>query len=726
MFLEVTDLSRPNSSADSWPKNQLLVRATDFHASRNELLAYKEALDQNTIVSLTNTSGRITYANDKFCKITGYQQDELIGKKISMLNSGVHSREFFHNMWETISQGQPWHDEICNRNKSGDLYWIDTTIVPRRNHRGVINGYVSIRYDITERKLIELALQEEVSKRKNAEEFLMRLLETIPDGVIAFDGEDKLVHVNSAYKDMHPGKASHLKPGVSFEQLLRVAIENGQYLDLPDDPQAREAYIESRLKRHTSPGRPIIQQLCDERWIQVQERRSQAGCTVGICTDITDIKQAEKTIKTQAERDPLTGLSNRSVLINRLTKALQGRKAAGVSGALLLIDLDHFKDVNDTLGHDAGDQLLIEIANRLSGVLRKSDTVARIGGDEFAVLLPNMKCVDDLEKLLKTITSRLGNPVALGHRSVIPSCSLGVTLFPADGKTPKDLFKNADIALYQAKEQGRGIWVYFDRKLKERVERRQAVAHALREALSAGQIRIAAQPQVCFETGHHVGFEVLARWKHKGRQVSPAEFIPVAEETGMIIPLGYAILEQAMSMARDIRQKGHRIGRIAVNVAASQLKQLDFVDSFRSLLSKYGLQASDIEIEVTENVLLDRTGNQIARTLEALHHLGALIALDDFGTGHASLSHLKRFPVSRLKIDQSFVREIQSSAEDSIIIRAIINLAHNLGMQVVAEGIETQDQYELLHKLGCDFAQGYYLGHPVSPEEALSFCPPEQ
>ena len=689
-------------------------------------MAYKEALDQNTIVSVTNNVGRITYANDKFCAITGYPQNELVGQKISMLNSGFHDREFFQNMWKTISAGRPWHDEICNRNKSGDLYWIDTTIVPRRNHKGVINGYVSIRHDITERKFIEMALQEEVNKRKNAEEFLTRLLETIPDGVIAFDSEDKLIHVNSAYKEMHTEKAGHLTEGISFEQLLRIAIENGQYMDLPDDPRARESYIENRLKRHLRPNRPIIQQLRGERWIQVQERRSSTGCTVGICTDITDIKQAEKTIKIQAEKDPLTGLFNRSVLINRLSKALCDRSGVELKGALLLIDLDHFKDINDTLGHDAGDQLLIEIANRLSAVLRKSDTVARIGGDEFAVLLPNMTLVDDLEKLLKTITSRLGEVVSLGHRSITPSCSLGVTLFPADGKTPKDLLKNADIALYRAKEQGRGIWVYFDRNLKKRVERRQTVADALRKALSVGQIKIAAQPQVCFQTGQHVGFEVLARWKHKGRQMSPAEFIPIAEETGLIIPLGHTILEQAMSMARDIREKGYLPGRIAVNVAASQLKQLDFVDTFHALLCRYGLEASSIEIEVTENVLLDRTGNQIAKTLEALHNLGALIALDDFGTGHASLSHLKSFPVSCLKIDQSFVREIQSNAEDSIIIRAIINLAHNLGMQVVAEGIETREQYEHLDRQGCDFAQGYYLGFPVSPDEALSFCAPRE
>lgn len=724
MILEEADSGHRNSSNDVQSRDVYSAQPITYHEACNELIAYKEALDQNTIVSITNRSGVITYANERFCKISKYSNEDLVGKKISILNSGFHTREFFTNMWRTIGSGRPWRAEICNRDKNGDFYWVDTTIVPKRNQFGKVDGYVSIRYDITERKAIEKALHDEVEKRRDTELLLRELISTIPDGVVAFDLEDKLLHFNKAYKDFHTAKAQHLVPGISFAELLNIAVENNQYLGLSEDPKARDAYIENRLKRHHNPGNPIIQQLSDGRWIQVQERRSKAGYTVGICTDITDIKQAEKTIKLQAEQDSLTGLSNRSVLISRLTRALGDRKGIEQTGALVLIDLDHFKDVNDTLGHDAGDKLLVEVARRLTEVLRKTDTVARIGGDEFAILLPNVSTISEVEKIGEKIVSRLNEVFMLGHRVVRPGCSLGVTFFPADGCTLKDLLKNADIALYQAKARGRGVWSFYNPAHKLQVERRQATADALRVALVENQIEIAAQTQVCFRTGRHIGFEILARWKHRGSYVPPSEFIPVAEETGLIIPLGEAILEQAMSMVRDIRDKGLDPGRIAVNVAASQLKQHDFAETVISMLDRYGLEADVLEMEVTENVLLDRVSNRIGRSLDDLHRLGVQIALDDFGTGHASLSHLKRFPVHCLKIDQSFVREIQTGTEDAIIVRAIINLAHNLGMRVVAEGIETRDQFELLREQGCDIGQGYLLGKPVAPSEAFSFCAP--
>ncbi|MBU4528838.1 MAG: EAL domain-containing protein [Hoeflea sp.] len=722
MTLQNTDegINHSSTSTASFDGNSSWVMSN--LEARNELSAYKEALDQNTIVSATDRSGTINYANEQFCKISGYSEAELIGANIRIINSSHHDREFFDDLWRTISRGQPWRGEIRNRGKHGDFYWVDTTIVPRRNVFGKIIGYVSIRYDITARKEIEQELQKEVEKRRNTAELLRELLETIPDGVVAFDSQDKLIHFNTAYKTYHTAKADHLVEGTSFSELLKIAVDNDQYMDLPDSQKAREAYIENRIKRHSSPGRPLIQQLKDGRWLQVQERRSNAGYTVGICTDITDIKQAEKTIKVQAEQDSLTGLANRSVLCDLLTKALSDRKGGELSGALVLIDLDHFKDVNDTLGHDAGDKLLIEIAGRLREVLRKSDTIARIGGDEFAVMLPNITTAADVDRVLKKLLARLGETVVLGHRTIRPGCSLGVTFFPADGNTPKDLLKNADIALYQAKARGRGVWEFYDPVLKRRVESRQATTDALREALAGNRIGMAVQTQVDFQTRRHIGFEVLARWEHKGRTISPGEFIPVAEETGLIIPLGQAMLEQALSMARDIRGSGFDPGRIAVNVAASQLKQPDFTKTVASMLDRYGIQSGMLEVEVTENVLLDRASSQIELSLKELHQLGVKIALDDFGTGHASLSHLKRFPVDRIKIDQSFVREIQSASEDSIIVRAIINLAHNLGMEVVAEGIETEEQFALLREQGCDVAQGYLLGMPVPPSQAISFC----
>ena len=296
-----------------------------------------------------------------------------------------------------------------------------------------------------------------------------------------------------------------------------------------------------------------------------------------------------------------------------------------------------------------------------------------------------------------------------------------MTFYPIDGHTPKDLLKNADIALYQAKARGRGNCCFFDFDLRVGLERRQARGDALRAALANDKIEVAVQPQFEFESRRLVGFEGLARWRNQGQFVPPSEFIPIAEETGLIIPLGYRVMDKCLALAREFHDRDCDTGRIAVNVAASQLKQDDFVEKVQALLAHHGLNPTMLEIEVTENVLLDRAGDRIAHSLQSLHDLGVAIALDDFGTGYASLSHLKRFPVDRLKIDRSFVHEIESRSEDAIIVRAIINLAHNLGMEVVAEGIETPAQFEFLREQGCDIAQGYLIGRPMSADAARAF-----
>jgi diguanylate cyclase (GGDEF)-like protein/PAS domain S-box-containing protein len=711
-----------DATADRTERERLEVADAAFKQAHNELSAHKAALDQHAIVAVTNRAGKIFYANERFCQISGYSREELIGQKHNIVNSGHHPKPFFVDMWRTISQGRPWHDEICNRSKSGSFYWVDTTIVPLRAEAGHIVGFVSIRYDITKRKDAEFALKEENAKRRKAEALLRDLLESIPDGIVAFNENDRLTHCNSAIKNFYSVAAPAIVEGARFSDILEYAIDHGQYSALIGDRRARAEYLDVRLSRHRNPGRPIIQQLNDGRWLQVQERRSKTGRTVAICTDISEIKRAEGTIKRQAERDPLTGLFNRAVLLDRLSKALSNRRRTEQSGALVLIDLDNFKDVNDTLGHDAGDELLVRLAHRFSDALRKSDTIARIGGDEFAVLLPNLVTVSDVEKVIGKLVSRVNEPVTLGHRTIRPGCSLGVTFFPRDGQTPKDLLKNADIALYQAKARGRGGYCFFNSTLREGLEQFQAMSDALRVALDRDEIEVAFQPQIAFEGRRHAGFEGLARWNNQGRWAPPSEFIPVAEETGLIIPLGYRVLEKCLAMVRDFQDKGFDAGQVAVNVAASQLKQDDFAERVQSLLARHGVEPQSLEIEVTENVLLDRASDRIAESLHGLRRLGVTIALDDFGTGYASLSHLKRFPVDRLKIDQSFVREIESRPQCAIIVRAIINLAHNLGMQVVAEGIETKTQFEFLREQGCDIAQGHLIGRPMSADAMRSYA----
>lgn len=702
----------PVASPLPFPKNRR-------HDALSELSSYRAALNRHAIVGITDRAGRIIEVNDLFCEISQYSRGELIGRQHRILNSGHHPKPFFRGMWRTISSGETWQGDICNRAKNGSLYWVDTTIVPRKDAEGAIAGYVSIRYDITSRKQAEGALLEENRRREQAERLLRDILEALPNGITAYDEDDRLVLFNSAYRELYGLTSPAIYEGASFESILRYGLKHGQFLNVRDTEAARESWLSSRLKDHSTPGRTFIQHLSGDRWLQVQERRSPAGYVVGVRTDVTDLKRAERKIKEQAARDPLTGLYNRRAMLERLERALEGARRDERAGALLLLDLDGFKQVNDTLGHDAGDEMLVRIATRLQTVLRKTDIVARLGGDEFAIILCNLGSDGDVRRIAEKLLCALQEPLEIGGKSLVPAASFGIALFPQHGSSATELMKHADLALYRAKDSGRRTYALYTPDLSKTNEHRAAMVEAIREAMERDKIQVALQPQVSMVTGRHDGFEALVRWQSGARAVPPPELISVAEEGGLILPLGYLIFEKAFAALRSLLDAGLDPGRVAVNVTAAQLREPDFPGQVLRMLKQHKLLPQHLEIEVTENVVLDRMSDRIVTTLRELDAAGIGIALDDFGTGYASLAHLKRFPIHRLKIDRTFVREVTTDCEDAIIARTIISLAHSLGMTVVAEGIETKEQYELLSNLGCDFAQGYLISRPIFLTEAL-------
>ncbi|MGY6644311.1 MAG: sensor domain-containing protein [Salinarimonas sp.] len=717
---------RPTGEIDldcAWEeRTRHMARAvSDFARIETELLAYQNALDQHAIVGITDRRGVITAVNEPFCRISGFNQDELIGQTHAILNSGVHPREYFHTMWRTIASGGTWRGEICNRSKCGKLYWVDSTIAPIKAECGRIEGYLAIRIDVTERKIAEAERAAEIEARTRAETLLRDVIEAIPDGIAAFDADDRLILWNNAFLATYPKVADMIRKGMPFAEMVHLGVERGQFPQAGTSAARQKAWIEACLRDHAQATRPLLRDLGDGRWIQVRESRSVSGHLVGIRTDITELKRAETLIRKQAECDPLTGLGNRKALIKRLAAAMRARKKDGDCGALFFLDLDNLKQINDTLGHDAGDHLITTLAERLSAYAREGESVARIGGDEFAIVVPRLADMAEARSYGEDLLATLDAPVRIQGRSVAPRCSIGLALLPDGARTAKEVFKHADIALYEAKARGRGTLCIFDPAMKAELEERRAIADDLAVALLADEIEIALQPKTSFRDGRHTGFEALVRWQRSGTLVPPPLMITVAEENGLIVALGYRVFDLALATIRSLADAGLEPGSVAVNVAAMQLRQDDFVTRVLGLLDKHGLPPAALEIEVTEHVLLDGGNDRIAQTLAAIRSHGIRVSLDDFGTGYASLTHLKRFPVDCLKVDQSFVRDIARDPDDAILTRTIITLAHSLGMEAVAEGVESVEQYQFLEEQGCDYAQGYLIARPIARRDVADY-----
>jgi diguanylate cyclase (GGDEF)-like protein len=425
------------------------------------------------------------------------------------------------------------------------------------------------------------------------------------------------------------------------------------------------------------------------------------------------IESREKLVEL-AHYDPLTRLPNRTLFQLRLEMALAQARRDGSLTAVLQLDLDHFKDVNDTFGHAAGDHLLGAVAARLQGLLRGTDTVARIGGDEFAIILTGQRTPHQVGKLAEEIVRAARDPVIWQHSELHVGASIGITLCPSDDEDPEQLLKNADIALYQAKASGRSAFAFFAGEMKATIERRARVERELRRAFGADQFEVLYQPQVCVADGAVIALEASVGWHHPELGLlDPSAFLPVAEETGLIVPLGLLVLQRALAQMALWQRAGIAPARVALNIAAAQLRADDFVAEVGAALGEAGIAPERLELEITEGVMLGRGQETIADRLTGLRLQGVSLTLDHFGTGYASLTQLKRIKVDRLKIDRSFVGEIGSDRQSEAIVRAVVRLGRSLGHEVVADGIETWRQLDVLRRLGCAFGQGPCFGQPM-------------
>ena len=558
--------------------------------------------------------------------------------------------------------------------------------------------------DITERLRGQRA---EAAVRQD--EFRRSMLDTIPFSIIATDQQGRILTANPAAEELLGYRQNELI-GASLTKI--DAERRGQAADgTPRIPRPLGAETEWTYRRKDGRLIPVNEAVVDLPGDDPPDN----GYLV-IAYDISKRIEARARIEYMANHDALTSLPNRVMLMAHLAEAIDRAAKYGDEVALLLIDLDHFKRVNDSLGHHVGDELLLQVSERLLAWTGRADLVARLGGDEFVLVFDGVSAREDLKKRLDTLPGVLG-PVQVQGYELAVMASIGGASYPRDGTTPSQLLKHADVAMYRAKAAGRNTAQWFEPDMLEESNSKLALSGALRQALAAGELSTAYQPQLDLATGTLAGFEVLARWwSPRHGQIVPDRFIAVAEDGGMIGELGAWVLNQACTDIAALQRELGRQLRLSVNVSPHQLRGPAWLDEVTAALDAAGLEPSQLEVEITEGVLIDDHGAAVD-LLDRIRRMGVTIAVDDFGRGYSSLAYLTRFPIDKLKIDRSFIREISSEHSDAAIVDAIIVMSHALGMSVVAEGVETLEQERYLRARGCDEVQGFLYGAGVGLDE---------
>jgi len=651
----------------------------------------------------------------------------VVDRQMRLLAYNRKSQELFLNGTEDVI-GEDFRPIICGPEDSPEICIFDEVIArqivveqsdftaqnrhyhvigtPIKNAAGEITHVILVYADISERKLNEQRLQESESRFR-------ALFLTMQEGVahhrmlyddtgLAYDYE--ILDINPAYEKIL---------GLSRKQVINQRAS--QIYPLVDgNPACLDVY--SRVIESQEPANFEFEFKELDRIFQISAAPLGAKQFATVFEDITERKQNVERIEKLAYFDALTGLPNRILMRDRLSQMVARSKRNNDKIGLFFLDLDHFKRVNDTLGHDTGDQLLIIVAKRLNSVLRNCDTICRLGGDEFVILIEDIKNRDSAATLACKIHESLTKQIVLKGKEVFTSTSIGIALYPDDGDDPDTLLKNADTAMYRAKDEGRNTYFFYSSDMNSKALEQLLLANDLRKALEKEEFYLVYQPQIDLEHGQITGVEALLRWDHTDLgNIPPAQFIPLAEETGLILTIGQWVLESACEQAAKLQQQSGLPLRVAVNLSAKQFRDPNLVLSVKNALDKAGLNASSLELEITESILMDNIENA-QNTLHELKSMGIKLAIDDFGTGYSSLSYLRNFPIDRLKIDKTFIQRITTHPDDAAIAEAIIVMAHILGNRVVAEGVEQQSELDFLREKQCDEVQGFYFSRPKNAE----------
>ena len=528
-----------------------------------------------------------------------------------------------------------------------------------------------------------------------------RTLEHISDGVVILDRHFQIVDINRAF-----GRITGFERDQILGSSLLFSRYPQQFTDQVKKTLTKTGRWVGELEENRADGSAFLMEMTIDA---IADEHGEASHFVGVFSDITERKRTEQELLKLANSDTLTELPNRSLFYanhQHLTRRRQPH-------ALMVFDLDNFKKINDSLGHMAGDKLLCAVAERLKRCCRSNDTLYRLGGDEFAIVIEGNNSIANLTEVAKRALTSLKEPFHVEQTDIFVTSSVGIALYPLDGQTTEDLLKKADTAMYHAKSSGANRSQFFSESMNEQAIRRIQLEALLRNSMQANTFELHYQPQYAIERAQMIGMEVLIRLRHPERGlIYPGEFIALAEESGLIVDIGEWVLRQACRTAQRWREAGLFTGRIAVNLSARQLELEDFGDRVSQILEETGLPPRALELEITEGSVMQSPGLAIA-TMQAIRQLGVQLALDDFGTGYSSLAYLKQFPLTSLKIDRTFVKDLESSLEDRQMASAIITIAHNLGLEVIAEGVESESQLRILSAMQCEVCQGYLLGKPM-------------
>ncbi len=623
--------------------------------------------------------------------------------------------------WEAhralLEAHRPFRDlELQRQDQDGNSVYASISGEPMFDASGRFSGYRGIGVDITRRKRIEEALRDSEIRYRS-------VVDNLAEGVLIVDADARMISCNASAERIL---------GVSDEELYGKKITDPDWEAVREDgtrwpPEERPAMATLRTGE---PQSNVVMGLPrkngETAWLSINTRALSGlhggtpSAVVISFSDVTERRSFEEKLTYLAQNDILTGLPNRALLLDRLSQALIRARRNGLKTGVLLVDLDRFKEINDSLGHSAGDAVLKEVARRLRGTLRDTDSVARLGGDEFCVVIEDCESRANVTVAAAKLRRLFDEPVVTAeNKEIFIELSIGSSVYPEDGETIEDLLKNADIAMYEAKRDGGNAFRFYSSALRAKTAAEINLVSMLRRAVDRNELVLHYQPQVDIRSGKPVGAEALVRWQHPDHGlVSPYRFVRLAEETGLIVPIGEWVMKTACAEAKAWQLAGMPELRVSVNLSARQFRDSQLIRKIAEVLAATGLSPRLLELEITESVIMSHTDYTIG-VLKRLVDLGVRVSVDDFGTGYSSLAYLKRFPVHKLKIDHAFVRDINTDKDDSAIVQAIVTLARSLDLRVIAEGVETEEQLGYLASLGCHEYQGFIYSRPLPPSELI-------